>query len=353
MPAVATGTYPVTAPYTPATFAAAMRLALIDAGWMTEWHATFTSGSVVNCVVKVDFDVTKTYGSTFLWFKFSGADMYYHICRGWNTSTNVPQGVSGVGQQYVDYLDTNTNGVAFHMRFAAQNASANITIKRYSSTVRPDFCLLFIKNGSTEYPIILDKTPPSSNFVDLDYECWEGFIYWPRARVVNGVGTINFQMFPVKLRGSCRGRALRGVTTATEYGASATAARPWEIAVGDGQLLQGSTYGWVGNTLNDTNNTNFSGIGSGIILMEQGYTNVNPTRPANYNVSFYDVIINPYTNARLPADFGIYYALNNITLETFTSITIQPGVEVGEVIAFANGTVLNEKGSPLFYARTL
>lgn len=349
--AVTTGTYTVSTSggaYTPAAFAAQVRLALIDCGHMTEWHASFLSGTVENRVLKLDFDNTKTYGSTFIWFMFSGADMFYHICRGWNTSSNIPQGVGGAGSQYVDFLSTTTNATTNHMRFAAQNASTNVNIKRYTSQNRANFSVLLIKNGSVEYQIIIDRTAPSANYVDLNKECWDGCLLWARTRTGSGVAVVNFQMYPAKLRGSNRGRWLRGVTVATQYGANPTAAAPWEVATGDAQALQGLAYGWTGNTVNDGGNATFSGIAIGVMLMQQGFTNVNPAFTSDYNVSFYDIPISLYTGAKLPSDFAIYYALNNITLETFTTITV--GSDNGEVIAYANGSVINERGSAVFFA---
>lgn len=336
--------YSVAANYTASGFATAFTTAMQDAGKVL--HDSFTDGAFVHRIFEETYDNTKTCGKTYLWFVFNGADMFYHICRGWNASTDQP-----TGTQYLDFLSNATNTTANHMRFALQNAAQTVNIRRYSSNARASFDVILVQNGTTEFHMIFDTTPPIAGLVDLDKECWDGGMMWCRTRAVTNVAGINFQSYPACLRGSFRGRWLRSVTAGTQYGANNTASSPWEIGSGDSQILKGITYGWVGNTANEGNNIVFSGLANGgIHILPIGFNNVNSGGYAtDYKPPFYDILLNSYTGAKLPADFSIFGSYVSNTLQTFGGITV--GSEDGEIISAFNAVnTPTEKPSAVFYA---
>lgn len=350
--AVTTTTQTVSSlPYTATDFAAAIRLAFIDAGWMTDWHAAFTNGGIVNRVMRVNHGTAETYCNTNYWFQFSGADMFFHIARGWNTSTNIPQGVSGVGTQYLDFLNTNTSTTSNHMRFALFNANQSITIVCHKSG---NFSVVVVKQGTTEFNIILDKSSLVATSVDLTKVCYMGLMF-ARARVSGGVGGINLQYYSPKLRGSHFGNWLRGIISGTQYGALNTASSPWEVGSGDAALNPQMLYGYVGNEDNSTANAlNLSSLSTGgMYLVGVGFTNVNSDYASNYGPPFTGMTISAYTTGAIPADFAIFASYTNNTLQTFDPITVVAGTEVYQVIAVANSTAINTRPTVVFAARTV
>lgn len=339
--------YSVAANYTASGFATTFTTAMTDAG--KTLYDSFTDGAFVHRIFEETYDNTKTYGKTYLWYVFNGADMFYHICTGWNATTHLP-----TGTQYLDFLSNATNTTANHMRFALQNAAQTVNIRRYSSNARASFDVILVQNGTTEFHMIFDTTAPIAGLVDLDKECWDGGMMWCRTRTNTNVAGVNFQSYPACLRRSFRGgRWLRGVTAGAQYGASNTASSPWEIGTGDSQILKGITYGWTGNTSNEGNNINFGGLATGgIFLLPFGFNNINSAAYAtDYKPPFYDILLNYQTGAKLPADFSIYGNYISNTLQTFGGITV--GSETGEIISVANATSTpTERPSSVWYAVT-
>lgn len=213
--AVTTQSYTANPPYTATDFATIFRSALIDSGHMADWFDSFANGGIQNRVLEITYDGAKTYGKTYYWFMFSGADMFMHVATGWNTSSDIPAGVGGAGTQYLDWLSTSTNTTANHMRFAALNANQALTIKRYTSGT---FTVFLFVNGSTTYTLILDRTAPLSAWIDLNKEAYIGAM-WARTRVSGSTAMANFQSYPIRLRRSYLGKMMRSLTfSGAEYG---------------------------------------------------------------------------------------------------------------------------------------
>ena len=351
--AVNTQTYTVsTLPYTATDFAAAIRSAFIHAGWMTDWHAAFTSGSVVNRVMRYNHGTTETYCNTHYWFQFSSADMFFYISRGWNTSTNIPQGVSGVGAQYLDYLSTTTSATTNHMRFALFNANQAITIMACKSDINPKFSFILIKQGTVEFNLVLDRSDLVATSVDLNKVCYMGLMF-ARARTSGGVGGVNLQYYSPKLKGSHLGGWLRDNVTALQYGASNTASLPWEISSGDSALNPQTLYGYYGNESNSTANILNMGALSlgGMYLVGVGFTNTNPDFTSDYSPPFTGMTVSSYSTGVVPADFAIFASYTNNTLSTFDPITIVAGSMVFQVLLVANASILNTRPTVLIAAR--
>jgi hypothetical protein len=342
-------TYSVAANYTASAFATAFTSAMTDAG--VTLFDSFTNGSVVNRIFEITHDASKTYGKTYLWFMFSGADMFYSICRGWDATVDLP-----TGTQYIDFLSTATpvtNVTTYHMRFALQNAAQSLNIRRYSSNARSTFNVLLVSNGSVEYHLIIDRTAPNPDIVDLNKVCWDGGLMWARTRINGNVATVTFQSYPFRLRGSYKGSHLRGITTGTQYGANNTATSPWEIGSSDGADLKGPVYMWPGNASGDTTNNNISGASTGgNFIMPVGFNNVNPGGYAtDYKPAFHTILLNLYTAATLPSDFIGYGNYTSNTAQTFGGIAV--GSDIGEIISVANNTgTPADKPSAIFAALT-
>lgn len=318
--------------YTASDFANGIRTSLIAAGLMTEWHSTDTVSGIETRVLKVDYDTSKKYGSTFYWFMFSGADMYYNIATGWDTDTKVP-----TGTVWLDYISTLKSTTVNHMRFAVQNSSQTLTITRMTSGVRANFSLFFIKNGTTEWNFALDPTAPRADMVDLDKVCYSSLMF-ARTRTSANTGVVNFQLYPVILRRHHLGSGHRAQTTASNYGISAAGASPWEIGTGANQRYPGFIYAWPGNASNEAGNHNFSAPPT--VVMPVGHNLNNPEYATNYRPRFWSVRFNAYTDATLPSDFIILGTYDTITLQNAGSTTVDGITYL--IISVANGTIIGD-----------
>jgi hypothetical protein len=355
--AVTTASYSVAANYTPAQFATQIRSMFIDAGLMTDWFASFANGGVENRVLEMIYDGSKTYGKSYYWFQFSGADMFMHISTGWNTSTNIPQGVGGAGTQYLDWLSTTTSATTNHMRVTASgatgfNSSQSVSIQRLTSNVRTNFSVFLLVNGSTALNFFIDKTAPIASLVDLNKVCYASMM-WCKLSTSNRIGEASFQLFSPRLRRSHLGQALRGDGNVTNYGASNTAVSPWETWFGASRQLGNITYGAIGNTSNQPGNYQFS---VPVFTLPIAFTNTNPAYSADERPALENYLFNLYSAATLPEDFAIIAIYNNNTVALGSTLQITPGAEEYIVIAVANASTsvpLGEAPTMVFGGRVI
>jgi hypothetical protein len=322
--------------YTASDFANAIRTSLMAAG-LPDWESTDTVGGIETRVLKIIYDPSKKYGTTFYWFMFSGADMYYNIATGWDTSAKVP-----TGTQWLDYINTLKSTTVNHMRFAVQNSSQTLTITRMTSGVRANFSLFFIKNGTTEWNFALDPTAPRADMVDLDRVCYSSLMF-ARTRTGSNTGLVNFQLYPVILRRHHLGSGHRAQTTASNYGISAAGACPWEIGTGANQRNPGFIYAWPGNASNDSSNQNFSAPPT--VVTPVGHNANNPEYTTNYRPRFWSVRFNAYTDATLPSDFIILGTYDTITLQNAGSTTVDGITYL--IISVANGATIGDSATVL------
>jgi hypothetical protein len=355
--AVTTASYSVAANYTPAQFATQIRSMFIDAGLMTDWFASFANGGVENRVLEITYDGSKTYGKTYYWFQFSGADMFVHISTGWNTSTNIPQGVGGAGTQYLDWLSTTTSATTNHMRVTASgatgfNSSQSISIQRITSNVRTNFSVFLLVNGSTTLHFFIDKTAPIASLVDLDKVCYTSMM-WCKLSTSNRVGEASFQLFSPRLRRSHLGQALRAMPGGSAFGASNTAVWPWETWFGAARQLGSITYGAIGNSSNEAGNYGFS---TQVVTLPIAFNNTNPAYSADERPIFENLLLNIYSTATLPEDFIIVAIYTSNTITVGSTLVITAGVEEYIVIAVANASTsvpLGEAPTMIFGGRTI
>lgn len=344
--------YAISATVTAVNLASNLEEAFRDAGLIASggtWYDSFLSGSVENRVLELVFDNSKTYGKTYHWFQFVGADIYWAISTGWNTTSHIPAGQGGAGTQYLDWLSTVTNTTANHLRITPGfNTNQGVSIARYTSQARTDFSVFLLTNGSSSIQFFIDKTAPDPSMVDLNKEIYTS-MFWVRLRVNANTAEACFQLFPCRLRRSHLGRGLRSVTSTTEYGANNTATSPWEVFSGGEYMIRGRNYGFPGNAAGDPGNYSFN---RPVDLLPVAFTNTNPGFTSDVKPIFYGQTFNCYSAASLPSDFGLGAIYDNNTLQVGEVIEAPAGVEEHYVIAVANSSAANAgKASVVFTAR--
>ena len=325
-------TYTALATWTPSQVADLFRDAFIDAGLMTDWHASFVSSGIENRVIELTYDGSKTYGKTYYWFKFNTGGAFLQFATGWNTSTNQP-----TGTQYLDYLSTSATSTTSHWTMVNWGTASTVTLTRYTSGVDSEQSWFVLQQSTTRR--IFTITHPSSplqSWLNLDRGFYAGFLH-VNPSTSSGLGQIRFNRGPALRRDLLLGPALNGNSTQEYFNSNAA-----------GQMYLG--YVAVGHVSNSTNNYAVSGP---YIYLPVGFSESNPAYPADSSPVFHSMPATPYTTASLPSDFGItfHYATNSISTED--TFVVSAGVEEWEVLAFsANSTVVNG-ASPLFLARMI
>jgi hypothetical protein len=349
--AVTTASYTQNPPYTAANFADKFRDALIDSGLMAAWHDSFNNGALEHRVLEVTYDASKTYGKTYYWFIFSGADMFMHVTTGWNIGSHIPAGQGGVGTIYLDWLSTATNTTANHLRLAALNAAQTITIKRYTYQT---FTVFLFVNGTTNYTLFIDRTAPLSSFVDLNKEIYMGAM-WLRTRIPSGsnVALAAFQSFPLRLKRTHLGHMMRNETG--NYGANNNASPPYDVVTGSSVIFLNHTYGAAGNE-SSTPYENYATANVPCWFLPNRFNNVNPDYATDVKPAYEGLVLSPYSALTLPVsasggEFVIYPIYNNNTLQVGATVVVTSGVEEYEIIACTNSQAINTRPSIAICAR--
>lgn len=338
-------TYTASPPYTQSNLALLFRSAFIDAGLMTEWFDSFTSGGIDSRILEVTYDGTKTYGKTYYWFMFSGANVHMHVTTGWNASSDAP-----VGTQYIDFLNSSTTTTANHMQFRPFNSTVTFTITRYTSEVNPQFTWFIVRNGTVIFNLHISRTAPTASIVDLNRVFYTSAMWCETATAAN-TGTVGFNLFPPVLRRHYLGNSLRGVTTVGSYGAVGEGGNnDWRAGIfgSMSNIMNFYGYTFVGNANNTASN-----LSSGRnILLPVGFTNTNPSYATDSRPIYSGLPLSPYSSSVLPADFGIsgIYTANN--LEVFHQVIVTAGVEQWEVLSVANASAVTISPTAVFLART-
>jgi hypothetical protein len=328
--AVTKQTYTATATWTASQLAGIFRSALIDAGLMTEWFDTFTSGSIENRVLEVTYNGAKTYGKTYYWFQFTTTGAFVSQAAAWNEPGNVP-----AGTQYLDHFSTVTNATTNHYPLLALIATTTTTLTRYTDAGGRTFFL--IRNGSNTAAFTIDKGDTAlQSWVNLDIGYHNGLAvvapFTSSARA-----SITF-FSPFRLRRSFQdGAFCRGSTA---------------VASGYLQSCALNSYVVGGNaSATSVNPVIVSGTQMAGLFLPAGFNNAN----AGFAVDFSP----PYTGLRimashadnLSADFAI--VRDGTNLHTIQEVvTLTPAVEVYESIAFANNSSATGEASIMLLART-
>ena len=328
-------TYTAVAPWTASELADVFRDAFIDAGLMTDWHDSFDSFGTENRVLRVQYDATKTYGTTFYWYQFttSVSGVYLHVATAWNTATHLP-----TGTQYLDYYSTSTN-TSNHWNFGGTSVTSTTTLilERYTSGMDTKQSW-FLMRWTTNRFLFTIAHPQSTlqSWLNLDRGLFVGF-----ARAIpftTGTrGFVDFYRGPALRSDLLIGSGLRGSTSFAAYATTAAS-----------QRLIG--YGAVGHTNNSTDNYNFN---TQHIILPIGFSATNPAYPADSNPVFHSLPYTPYLVDPLPSDFGISFHYATNTFAPGETFVVTAGVEEWEVLHFASNTNAITGASPLFLARMI
>ena len=329
--AVTKQTYTATATWTASQLAGIFESAFIDAGLMSAWHDSFLN-TVENRVLAVDYG-TGTYANTYYWFMFTTTGVFYSQAASWNAASDVPSGT-----QYLDYFSTTTNATTNHVQFLSLSTSTNVTLTRYTSGNHTFFVL---RSGTSFYTFGLDHAAVAlQSWMDLDKGYHNGLV---RARGASPgsagfAGTI-FMSTPFRLRRSFLDGCMNNGGTNVS------------INYNDEQVV--AAYGFVGAVSNSSQNGYlFSDIYSNGFLFPYGQNATNPAFSSDFNPVYTGLRHLSTVDANLPADFGVTASRTNNTNAIQDTLTVTPGVEVWEVLAFHNVTGTTGHASPLFVART-
>jgi hypothetical protein len=343
-------TYTATAPWTGADLAGLLRTALIDAGLMTEWHDSFTVGGQQNPVrvLKIEHDATKTYGSSYYYFVFSGATCVVALASGWNAVGTPPVNVP-TGTQYLDYhtLPASIFGTSGATELFTGSLTSNISLDRFTSGADNKQSWFVFRQATNRCPpfSILHKNTVLHTWLDLNRGMISG-LSMVEAQIPTGsstlMGFINFQLQENLRRCLLIGPALRGSTSNNSF---------------HGIKYNAFSYFGVGSG-NDSYGSNFGGgvaggsFAAGIPL-PIGRNSANPAFVTDYVPICSDLPWSPFTATRLAVDFGVYMHYADNTTSYGDRFIVQSAVNEWEVIQVKNSTVLNDGASASFLARII
>lgn len=336
--AVTKQTYTATATWTASQAADIFRSAFIDAGLMTEWHDSFLSGTVENRILRIVYDNTKTYGTTFYWFMFTTSGVFLNLATGWNTTTKVP-----TGTQFIDYINTTTNSPNSALQFASLSSTTNLSLIRYTSQDSPGVTWFNIRQGTNFVPFMI--FPSSSQIVpwiDLNRTFFHHFITLILSTQFGNGATISFKSRLGLRRSFLLGASMPGDTTSQT---SCT--------------LTSSCYTIVGRSTTPNNNDDDIGLSFSIpnilgfsFILPIGTTAANPAYATNSNPIFNGMPISLYVNnMMIPPDFAIIPHYQNNTMAPLDKFVVSAGVEEWEIIAVVNNSTAVTGASVAFAAR--
>lgn len=338
-------------PSTATNVALAFKDAFIDAGYMTDWHDSFSDGSRQHRILKIIYDAAKACGTTYYWFVFNDANIYVNISKGWDVTNHVP-----TGTQYLDYVSTATNTTANHMLFKAFSSSINVLVTRWTSGVNSNFSWFLVQNSATTFNFGISKVAPS--FIDLDKQLYHGLM-WFQPTVAGKAASGRFRLFPLTLRGHHLGSAaLRGITDGAGgvgwYGAG-TGGEPWGGATSAIEnMLATHSYHLGGNVSVEGQNFSFTGQG---VLLPGGFANTNTRYSTDETPISTGLLLNLYSSATLPSDFGIAPNYSDNTMALNDNFIVKDGggniVSEWDIVALANAASGQAGAAPsiMFLAR--
>jgi hypothetical protein len=343
--AVTKQTYTITPTWTAANLADIYRSAFIDAGLMTDWHDSFLSGSVENRVLRVQYDATKTYGTTFYWFMFTTTGAFVHVATGWNTTTKVP-----TGTQYLDFFSTATNTTSNHWQFSGTlTVNTETSLVRYSSGTRHWF--ISQQGGTRQCFSIQPASHGVQPWLNLDRGYYSGLAFVNPSVSLQSCAAVRFTRGPALRRDLTIGTALVGDTTANSYGINQNTICLISYAA-PGNVSNNANANW--RVMFGLDNSFNQGFFMSSVILPTGFTGTNPAYSSNSSPVFHSLQITPYSTTALNSDFGItfHYATNVFGFQDKFIVT--PGVEEWEVLSFANAGLGNGTApSAAFLARVV
>lgn len=324
-------TYTANATWTAVQLADLFRSAFIDAGLMTDWYDSFLGSTYESRILRVQYDATKAYGTTYYWFAFLTSGALLHVTTGWDPVAHVP-----TGTQYLDYFATTP---ASHLNFGLQPTSSStpISLVRYTSGADANQSWFVLRQGTLRKVFTIFKgSNPVQSWIDLS----KGFINGYHAPIPQTNGTLGLMSFgggPLLRREITKGGALNGVTSGTYYTDSATDER----SIG---------YAAIGIGSNNLGNYDY---GRPFIHLPIGVAAANPAYTANTAPVFHSMPISSYFQTPLPSDFGICFHYATNVFLTGDTLVVTSGSEEWEILDFASNATAVTGASPLFVARMI
>lgn len=338
--AVTKQTYTAAATWTPAQHAAIFRQAFIDAGLMTEWHDSFLSGSVENRVLRIEYDPTKTYGTTFYWFMFDTSQVRLNLATAWNTTTKVPSGTL-----YLDYGTTTTNSSSGLQFASGRSSTVTNELIRYTSQVNSNFSGFITRQGTTNsFFMIAHPSYQIAPWIDLNKTFFHHFI----DIFASASGTSSALCFNSRV--SLRRSFLTGIASNGDPNTRPT----FGLALNGYAALGKANNNIVNNVLQGgTLPASYNSQSSyPLIILPTGETDANPAYTTDSNPVYTGMPVSPYMNNYiLPSDFGIipHYATN--TMSVLDKFVVTAGVEEWEILSCVNNATAGTGASLAFAAR--
>lgn len=292
----------------------AFRSAFIDAGLMTDWHASFLNGTVENRVLRVVYDNTKTYGTVFYWFKFNSGSNYVHhsIATGWDSGSNTPTGTSPL-----DYVSTGTDNTTNFAELATLDLSISCTLTRYTSAVNAA-CSWFLCRSSTNSTCFTIPVPGfgPTGIIDQDKLA---FLAMCTAEGTSGSSNYNSRIAFVHISPT---------TGRTYLGGSSAGSQSANNANYDIRLL---SYVTPGRTNFGYAPSNLETSGDGMNL-PVATTNSQTALASNHTPVFTGPSVSQYLQP-LPSDFAIIPFYSNTAVNVQDKFIVSTGTEEYEVLA--------------------
>jgi hypothetical protein len=346
--AITKQTYTATPVWSASDVANLFRSAFIDAGLMTEWHDSFAISTRQFRVLKIDHDVTKTFGTSYYYFNFIAGDHPgVSLATGWDTTGKVP-----TGTQYLDYhllpsgvTNNSNNWHSSRLTCYNPNANSDLLLHRYTSGDDPKQSWFTVQQGVNVCAPFSFLHPNTALYpwLDLDKGVVSGHTQ-ALATVFNRSGQISFRLRERVGRSLLTGHTLRGYAANMASNAM------------HGTDFGGPCYTGLGcesNNFSDNhgpyNSTNYGGA----MPLPIGRTIGNPAYAQDYIPICGSLPWSVFSPTPLASDFGIYmhYADNAIAFQD--RFVVSPGVEEWEVVTFANNAVVGNGASPTFLARVV
>lgn len=338
----------------------ALRSALIGAGLMTDWHASFATGDLLGRVMEIQYDGTKTYGKSYYYFIISSNTVGVALADiGWS-------GLQPTGERYLDWHKDPPNMPGTNLRewttilFEFASLTSNAFLERYTSGSDPRqswFVFRQPANLTRSNPFaFLHKDSTLHSWIDLNKGCISGLAR-AKANASNRAGVVRFVIDENLRRCFGFGSSLRGtIGRSGDLGNTVYHNIDMNIFAycGVGTAADGAIpNGGFGFTPNFPNSSGVHGSISSSVPLPIGKNSANPAYIADYIPIVSDIAWSYYTPAKLAQDFGIFmqYADNDIGI--LDRVIVQSAVNEWEVLDFSNNAIPIDGASPSFLARVV
>ena len=337
--AVTKQTYSLASGWTAAQLADnVFQTALIDAGLMTAWHASFAVSTTAYRVMRIVHNGAKAYGASFYYFVFTPDGFCgCALVTGWDGGTNNPSGT-----QFLDWHTARPTNFQHATTFIATVPTTTaVRLYRYSSLVTPTQSWFVMESNVTRsWPFcFLAASTALQPWMDLDRGVISGFnqVF---AAVSGAAGYCTFLPQENLRRVLALGTSLRGDAN--------TSGNTIYHAQGYG----GISYMGMGSR-SAQQSSNISGGVSGQVILPVGKNSANAAYATDFVPVCTQLPFSQFTTALLSTDFGVLMHHANNTMVFQDKFIVSAGVQEWEILANANNTFSADGASPCFIARTV